>query len=807
MMEKYLAGRNKVKGRIDRLSELGKQIYDTLNKASKEESTQIYEYLTTRDADPDSITNDSLRDTAVEVKRAIERIGDQAVNSGLLAKAQVDALRGQYLPRVYLKYLLDESNSAFNQVLRSDLKVDGGWFTGRKEIEESIRKLFLGEIEDPAFLAQKGIVTAGRDLAIVDFMDWISENDQWAYAPQFTEYDTRNRLYELAGENDRQLATSLVQDFGLTPNDKPMRVTPNYLLKEGQRIKQTLAMHQDNGGLSNEKSQLMNLLADDMMKRGNEVLYGGEGEAGVRQTAEAEGFVQMPDLKKYGKLRGMYVRPEIKEDLVGTQTMSEDSPNWLKDLLGEGGKIAKFGSFFKLSKTALNFPAGHVRNFVSALSLAYFSDVPMTKLPSLVGRAYREIRTKGTYYNIAKDRGLMAAGFIAEEVKRVEIEYLNSLKKADAKTPFGKLMLATQLTASKLGNKAGDIYQYGDEINRLIVLIDQMENKGATADQAAVHANKWIMDYSLVRNWVKYGRTAVIGAPFLTFTAKVVPLMLETAFTKPTKFLLPYAIGHGMMEFTKAQFDWDEDDVEAFKLALPEYLRTKANAGLLPPAIIPVPWKDDEGRIQFWDASYVYPWGIINELWSELSEGEIDEVVKTLGVMGGPLPQTLTAVLTNTDPFTRREIVEPWMEPFDQILAITEYGWNMASPPFMHGLMGAVTPGMENTGFGVLARLPRLGEAKRGTGDPEKTGGQVLGQAVGFNLTAVDARSSRERNIKKLNRELSDIRSEQRKTVQYYARNKRYDKMREAQKEFRERLERKRKEIQDYKKVTSRVLR
>ena len=123
MMEKYLAGRNKVKGRIDRLSELGKQIYDTLNKASKEESTQIYEYLTTRDADPDSITNDSLRDTAVEVKRAIERIGDQAVNSGLLAKAQVDALRGQYLPRVYLKYLLDESNSAFNQVLRSDLKV------------------------------------------------------------------------------------------------------------------------------------------------------------------------------------------------------------------------------------------------------------------------------------------------------------------------------------------------------------------------------------------------------------------------------------------------------------------------------------------------------------------------------------------------------------------------------------------------------------------------------------------------------------------------------------------------------------
>ena len=109
--------------------------------------------------------------------------------------------------------------------------------------------------------------------------------------------------------------------------------------------------------------------------------------------------------------------------------------------------------------------------------------------------------------------------------------------------------------------------------------------------------------------------------------------------------------------------------------------------------------------------------------------------------------------------------------------------------------------------FGAFPRMFRIGDLKEGTGDPEKTAGQVAGQLVGFNLTAVDPKSSRERNIKKLNRELSDIRSEQRKTVQYYARNKRYDKMREAQKEFRERLERKRKEIQDYKKATSRVLR
>ena len=52
-----------------------------------------------------------------------------------------------------------------------------------------------------------------------------------------------------------------------------------------------------------------------------------------------------------------------------------------------------------------------------------------------------------------------------------------------------------------------------------------------------------------------------------------------------------------MMAYTMSQFDWDEEDVEAYKLSLADYLRSKANAGLLPPAIIPIPWKDNEGRI------------------------------------------------------------------------------------------------------------------------------------------------------------------------------------------------------------------
>ena len=800
-MQEYLKGRNRVKGRIDRLSELGKQIYDTLKKANPEQGERIYQYLTTVDADPNTIPEDEFREISIQIKEGIERIGEQAVASGVLARDQVNALKGQYLPRVYMKYLLGEDNSAFAQVLRSDLKVDGGWFQGRKNIDEAIRKIFLGEIEDPAYLAQKGIVTPGRDLAIIDFMDWISTKPEWAYEEQFTEFNTQQEIFDLA-QNDA-VAQSLINDYGLTPTDKPMRTTANYLLGEAKRIESQLKMFEENGGKDTAKLKLMKGLAERMREEGERTLNAG----GINEAAEAAGFVKMPDMKKYGKLRGMYVLPEIKEDLTGAQILSDEAPNWLKNLVGEGGKIARFGSFFKLSKTALNFPAGHVRNFVSAASLAYFADVPVTKLPKLIGIAFNEMRTQGRYYNMAKDRGLMSAGFIAEEVKRVEVEYLNALKQNEAKGPWEQMWLSVQLAASKLGNKAGDIYQFGDEINRLVVLMDQVENKGIDPDTAAVHANKWIMDYSLARSWVKYGRTAVIGAPFLTYTAKIVPLMLETAVTKPTKFILPYALGHGMMEFTKAQFDWDDDDVEALKLNLPDYLRSKANAGMLPPALIPIPWKDSEGRIQFWDASYVYPWGIINELWSEISEGDAAQVLRTLGVMGSPLPQVLTAIQMNEDPFTQKEIIEPWMEPFDQIMALTDYAWNLTAPPFMHGMVSMAMPGQENKGFGVISRMKRIGDFKRGSGEPEKDLGQITGQAIGFNLTAVNPKITRERNVRQLERELSDIRSERKQVIQQLNRNKRYRKAAEVAKEFNERIQRKQKEIREYRQSTVRAIR
>ena len=76
-------------------------------------------------------------------------------------------------------------------------------------------------------------------------MDWISEDADWAYQEQFVEFDTKNKIYELAKQmNDEGLGTSLVRDFGLQPNDKPLRTTPNFLHKRGSEDQRSVKILQ-----------------------------------------------------------------------------------------------------------------------------------------------------------------------------------------------------------------------------------------------------------------------------------------------------------------------------------------------------------------------------------------------------------------------------------------------------------------------------------------------------------------------------------------------------------------------------------
>ena len=59
------------------------------------------------DADASLITDENLRKVAVKSKQSIDRVGIQLVNAGLLPRSKFEENRGSYLPKLYMKHILD----------------------------------------------------------------------------------------------------------------------------------------------------------------------------------------------------------------------------------------------------------------------------------------------------------------------------------------------------------------------------------------------------------------------------------------------------------------------------------------------------------------------------------------------------------------------------------------------------------------------------------------------------------------------------------------------------------------------------
>src|SRR5690606_29221824 len=133
--------------------------------ASPEEGRAIYDYLTTAGADPSRIRDEQRRAAAVSVKRRINRIGRELVSRGLLSQEAYEAHRDAYLPRLYLKHVLDMPASSAGVGRRISRQ---GYLKERQDIPAEVRELLLGEIKDPGFLASYGIGVPLRDFAIID---------------------------------------------------------------------------------------------------------------------------------------------------------------------------------------------------------------------------------------------------------------------------------------------------------------------------------------------------------------------------------------------------------------------------------------------------------------------------------------------------------------------------------------------------------------------------------------------------------------------------------------------------------------
>lgn len=540
---------------------------------------------------------------------------------------------------------------------------------------------FLGEIEDVGYLGAKAIQEPISDAIRLDFFRELSQNPKWALQETMVPFRGRNIGVFHAKKEANRITEEIV---------------------EGAR----------------DKESGMAILKDlkDSIK---------QAEPNIAKVDERK-WKQLPNQKKYGELSGAYIRKEVYDDLISAPHYANEIGNTLERIGREATKV------WKTFKVPLN-PPSVVRNFTSNLVLLNLSGVSLSRMPKRMLQAFQEILNKGKYYKIAQDRGVASTTFSKQEMVQINTMY-KEIKAQKTKNWLDQ----AELIGSKLLNFAGDSYGFIETYGKIIKIIDDME-AGKNADTAVYNAQKTLFDYSLVPKPLEKWRQRPIGLPFATFQYKVAPFLIENFIRYPERFVKYMAVPYVAGEVWKKQNQgMTEEDLDSLKRVLPQWLRNGGNA-------LVFPYKDDEGRWQFYDFSYTMPYGFYSGLANRVSTGEYGEAGKdVVNLIGGPGLSAITAIATGMDPFTRRPITTPGASWEDQASDILTYTWRTAAPTWLTDI------GFAGKMYEAITKEPNY------YGDPTITKPQAWWRLVGQNIYPVDPEQSRDTNLYFKNKAIQD---------------------------------------------------
>lgn len=686
--KKYLIERYKTLGGLTQVREISRGIFESLSAANEADSQRVYAYLTTREASADAIEDEKVRTAAIGAKQAIDEQGKALVEAGLLSEESYETYRDQYLPRLYLRHILDDKSRG--RMAGSGKKLsDLGYLKKRKDIPEEVRKVILGEITDPAFLAAFGMSRTMRDLAIMNFLQTISKNKAWVPESMLLDWDGRK-----------------VSPFWLQAEAKQLR-------RQADHIKNMLI-----AGKARAMADRMDTMANGALER--------------MQAENLDDFKQIPDSPQYGALRGLYVRKQIHEDLVGSYKFVE-TDSLLENIFGQGGFLTKATQAWKTSKVAMNVPS-HIRNMMGNAMMLHLSGTPMHRVPDQLVKAAISVATKDEWYSIAKKYGLKEATFANTELYRIRDEWTLLQK---SKQPTANVLHAM---FAKVTNAVGDVYQFEEALFKIAKLRDAMEREGLAEADAMIESHKWIFDYSLVPRWVRYLRNAPFGIPFLSYSYFALPRLAETAVRRPWKFLPYIAASYAIQQSIMSMFGADDDDMEKLRQAYPEWMRSRGGMQLMP-------WKDQHGRWQLVDLGYTVPWGQLMDVTAQIREGDYRQSAETMGLFSGPLPDLIAAWQTGIDPFTGREIAAKGDPAWKRAQAMLLYAYGMAAPGFL-------------TEKGALGKVidAHTGHVDPRTGDPALTKTQAWLRLFGVSVYPVDPEVTRARNLRHMQFEIEETR-------------------------------------------------
>lgn len=476
-------------------------------------------------------------------------------------------------------------------------------------------------------------------------------------------------------------------------------------------------------------------------------------------------YVQIPDEKKYGDLRGMYVHRTIHEQIMGDiEFMSPDVQYW-----GPLWRTVEKGvKYWKVGKVPTN-PGTVARNIMSNAILLNLSGVNMADLPARLTEAANDYFRKGETYKIAQRWGVGGGTFSAAEMVQMRKAWVRAQENAEkGQHPMQFVFGLMKDGAGAFSAAYGEI----EVIFKMAKIIDA-KKKGLDDANAVYEAQKWLFDYGLMPGWGKKVRNSVL--PFFTFTYKVLPRLAEAAVLRPFTMAgwmtLLYKLVPMMWAYA---FDMDEDEYWKVKDTMAPFVRGN-------PGAIILPWKDSHGRWQPLDMSYITPWGFLANAGNKLLKGELIGALGEAGVLSfSPVLTTTAAAITGIDPFTKREVTA------DNLF---QFLWNQTMPGYF----------TEYGGGGKWLDYFQ-GTVNPYTGGPKLDLGQTAVRTGGLNIYPSNSVEGRRWNIAVMGRELRELKSDFSRAMRN--KNNTMEDRRQLRKKYIPKIRELRRKIREYQKRT-----
>jgi len=496
-----------------------------------------------------------------------------------------------------------------------------------------------------------------------------------------------------------------------------------------------------------------------------------------------EGWEKVPDNKKYGKLRNMFVHPEVWKALNDVIKFSDPAyaENFVKQLT----------SIWKAVRVPMN-PPTIARNIYTAFVMLDYGGTSWNESFTYLPQAIREMRAYskdgGTLRKQeGEDRGKVQYSHIVSELKdstfsaQEMLKFLDDYEKLGIDTPgfmdlsmpdkFLHIMRKVTLVDTPVGRAALSFYQGSDVMFKMVKFLHE-KSLGKTDEQAITEANKWMFDYSDIPAGLKKYRENLFGAPFITWSYKALPRVIEAAVTRPITFMKYPAMFYWITTAAIQALGMTDDEWEQIKKDMPD--RMKMGQWLL------IPYRDGKGQIQMLDLTFIMPYSDIYQMGksglSLVTEGTMPTgatVVEALGnTLGNPLMQMAIELTTNYSRYTRREIWNAADTPSEQYQKMADYMYKLWMPSWAPETNILFKAAM-GPGSALLPDNPWLNLSRGGyvwdklrsaiTGRPDYYGrvfdlGPAIGSSIfGLKTTPIDPDKLVDDNIKRRGGDILDL--------------------------------------------------